>query len=67
MKAPRSFNGMPIMLFPTATPNRKLANKLDPKNPISHAPRQNAEAILLRNSIETARKISAKSSAMKGT
>ena len=55
------------MPLPTATPNKKLASRLDPKKPKSQARRQTAEVILLRNSMETARKIRAKSKAMKGT
>ena len=55
---------MPIIPFPTATPNRRVASELEKKKPKSHACRHAADFILLRNSIETARKMSAKSSSM---
>ena len=46
--------------------NVKSDARDDPKNPKSQACRQCSELILLRNSIDTARKISANSKAMKG-
>ena len=55
------------MALPAATPNSSDASRLDPKKPKSQTERHRGECILLRNSIETARKISANSSSVNGT
>jgi len=55
---------MPRIAFPTATPNNSVAKKLAPQKIASHAPRHASDSRLLRNYIDTPRRINANNNNM---